>query len=134
MIGLHTPELFHDPEEVAAHAAELHVAPGLEALTAATRRGEADTRDWTYVRKDGERLTASLTITGISGPAGGTVGFIGVARDVTDQRATEQALRESEAHHRLLVQNLPDTLLNVYDRDLRLLLVEGPMLANTGEP
>jgi PAS domain S-box-containing protein len=47
-------------------------------------------------------------------------------------RASEQALRESEARHRLLVQNLPDTLMSLYDRERRLLLVEGPMLARLG--
>jgi hypothetical protein len=44
------------------------------------------------------------------------------------QRRVEQALRESETRHRLLVQNLPDALISLYDRELRLLLVEGPML------
>jgi PAS domain S-box-containing protein len=48
------------------------------------------------------------------------------------QRRVERALRESETRHRLLVQNLPDALISLYDRELRLLLVEGPMLGRQG--
>ena len=47
-------------------------------------------------------------------------------------RASEAAIRESEARHRLLVQNLPDRLFSLYDRDLRLLLIEGAMLPRLG--
>jgi PAS domain S-box-containing protein len=108
------------------------MAPGFGVLVAAARRGEPETRDWTYVRKDGGRLTVSLTVTAIDAPGDEPAGFIGVARDVTVQRNVEQALRESEARHRLLLQNLPDTLLSLYDRQLRLLLIEGPMLARLG--
>jgi PAS domain S-box-containing protein len=132
MIGVHTLEVVHDPDEVAARAAQLGTPPGFEVFVAAARRGEAETRDWTYVRKDGGHVTVSLTITPIDGPGGRPAGFIGVARDVTTQRRVEQALRESEARHRLLVQNLPDTLISLYDRELRVLLAEGPMLARQG--
>jgi PAS domain S-box-containing protein len=132
MIGVRTPEIFLDPAEVARRARELDTSPGFGVLVAAARGGEPETRDWTYVRKDGGRLTVSLTVTAIQGPGDEPAGFIGVARDVTVQRDVEQALRESEARHRLLLQNLPDTLLSLYDRQLRLLLVEGPMLARLG--
>ena len=132
MIGVHTPEILHYPGEVDRRAAELGVPPGFEVLVAAARRGEPETRDWTYVRKDGGRLVVSLTVTGIDGPAGEPAGFIGVARDVTAQRRVERALRQSEARHRLLVQNLPDTQLSLYDRELRLVAAEGPMLARLG--
>jgi PAS domain S-box-containing protein len=124
--------VFVDPAELAARARELDMEPGVEVLVAAARRGEPETRDWTYLRNDGGRVTVSLTVTAIPGAGDEPAGFIGVARDVTVQRGVEQALRESEARHRLLVQNLPDTLLSLYDRQLRLLLIEGPMLARLG--
>ena len=132
LIGVRTLEILHDPGEVARRARELDTAPGFGVLVAAARRGEPETRDWTCVRRDGGRVTMSLTVTAIQGPGGEPVGYIGVARDVTVQRSIEQALRESEARHRLLVQNLPDTLVSLYDRELRLLLVEGPILARIG--
>src|SRR5690606_18287760 len=59
IVDRHTPMLWHDPAEVAARAAELNLAPGFEVFVAAARRGEAETREWRYVRKDGSRLTVS---------------------------------------------------------------------------
>ena len=43
----------HDPDELAARAEELGTAPGFAALVANVDGG-AETRDWTYVHKDGE--------------------------------------------------------------------------------
>jgi PAS domain S-box-containing protein len=131
MIGVKAPDIL-DHAEVISRARELGIAPGFEVLVAAARRGEPETRDWTYVRKDGRRVTASLTVTAIHGPRDEPAGFIGVARDVTEQRGVEEALRQSEARHRLLVQNLPDSLFSLYDQQLRLLLIEGAMLARLG--
>jgi PAS domain S-box-containing protein len=131
MIGVEAPDIL-DHAEVKRRARELDIAPGFEVLVAAARRGEPETRDWTYIRKDGGRLTVSLTATAIHGAGSEPAGFIGVARDVTVQRSVEEALQESEARHRLLVQNLPDSLFSLYDQELRLLLVEGAMLARLG--
>ena len=41
-------------------------------------------------------------------------------------------LRESESRYRLLARNLPDACVVLYDRDTRLLLVEGPAVAGAG--
>jgi PAS domain S-box-containing protein len=128
MIGVETPEIFHDPAELARRAQELGMVPGFGVLVATA----PETRDWSYVRKDGVRLTVAVSVTAISGPGAEPAGFICLAYDVTDQRSVEQALQESEARHRLLVQNLPDTLLSLYDQELRLLLIEGPLLARLG--
>ncbi len=89
VVGRVMPEIFHDREEVARRAAELGIAPGFEVFVAAARRGEAETREWTYVRKDGTRLPASLTVTAMRDAAGTLTGFIGIARDLTAERRAE---------------------------------------------
>ncbi len=43
-----------------------------------------------------------------------------------------QELRKSEARYRILARNLPDGVVTLYDRDLRLLIVEGPALVTAG--
>ncbi len=83
MIG-RSPNEFHDPSEVEARATELGIEPGFEAFVHAARRGEAETRQWTYIHADGSRLQVSLTVTARVNPDGRLVGFIGVARDVTE--------------------------------------------------
>src|SRR5438132_1659253 len=45
LVGRHTPEVFHDPGEVAARAAELGVSPGFEVFVWAARQGRAETRE-----------------------------------------------------------------------------------------
>lgn len=44
----------------------------------------------------------------------------------------EARLRASETRYRMLAQKLPDGCVVLYDRDLRLLLVEGPAIAGAG--
>ncbi len=132
MIGRQTPKIFHVPEEVAARAAEVGLEPGFEALTYNARRGRADRRDWTFVRADGSRFTVVLTITAIPGPDGEVAGFIGIAADVSARRAAEAALAESEFRFRTLVSNLPDTLISLYDSELRCIAVEGSTLEVRG--
>ncbi|MBV9830191.1 MAG: PAS domain-containing sensor histidine kinase, partial [Marmoricola sp.] len=75
--------------------------------TAADRRaGGGLARDWTLVRPDGERFTASLQVVKVTDDAGEVVGHLGVAHDVTEQRRSRHLLvagleREAEALRRL---------------------------------
>jgi PAS domain S-box-containing protein len=91
-----TPEMFHDLEEVAARAAELGIPPGFEVFASAPRRGETETRHWTYIRKDGSRIRVSLTVTAMRSETGTLTGFIGIARDITDEKKLEQQLLQSQ--------------------------------------
>ncbi len=93
VVGRETPELFHDREEVRRRARELRVEPGFQVFVAAARRGEAETREWTYIRKDGRRLRVSLSVTATRDEDGRVTGFIGIANDVSEQRRTEEAVR-----------------------------------------
>ena len=106
LIGAETPEIFHDPAEIGARAQELGMVPGFETLVAAAPQ----TRDWSYIRKDGGRLTVAVSVTPIQGSGVEPTGFICVAYDVTDER-TRATLRERElaltqlARQQLIEQN-----------------------------
>lgn len=90
MVGKATPLVLHDPDEVAARAAELGVAPGFEVLTAQARRGRPETREWTYVRRDGTRLRVSVSIAPYYDGPGELRGFVKIGTDVTERAAAEQ--------------------------------------------
>ncbi|HEY8946972.1 MAG TPA: response regulator, partial [Polyangiaceae bacterium] len=91
-----TPLIFHDWKEVVARAREQRIEPGFEVLVQKARRRETDTREWTYIRQDGSRLTVSLTVTAMRDEQGQLTGFIAIARDVTAERVLEQQLLQSQ--------------------------------------
>jgi PAS domain S-box-containing protein len=97
MIGKQTLAMFHEPAELAAHAAALRQEHGLEAdgvdvLLAAAREGRAEQREWTYVQRDGERVPVSLVVTAIHDGAGAVVGFLGVAHNIARQQDLQASL------------------------------------------
>ena len=107
VVGLHTPTLFHDPAEVAVRAEELAIAPGWDVFVAAARRGQADSREWTYIRKDGSRLPVELTVTPVLGDDLQPRGFIGIAVDLSARRRAEQSLRTAEERFRRAFHDAP---------------------------
>lgn len=106
LVGKHSPVVYHDPPELRARAAELSmelgraVLPGFDACVARARRGQADSREWTFIRKDGSRVPVSLTMTMLRDGNGGPAGYLGIARDISAEKQAELELRESESRFR----------------------------------
>ncbi|MGC8638287.1 MAG: hybrid sensor histidine kinase/response regulator [Isosphaeraceae bacterium] len=108
LIGKSTPVLLHDAVEVRAHAARLSAEfgtriEGFSVFVERARREGHEVREWTYVRKDGSRLTVLLAVTAVFDSEGRINGFLGVATDVTERLRVEQRLRSSESRFRRLV-------------------------------
>ena len=101
MIGKQTPEVFHYAPEVAQRGAEMSAEfgrpiRGFDVFVEHARRGGYEVREWTYVRRDGSRITVNLAVTALHDTAGRVVGFLGVATDITTRKQAEQELRESQ--------------------------------------
>ena len=99
MIGRSTPAPLHEPAEVVARAAELsaelgiQIEPGFDAFVARSRLlGEADEREWTYIRKDGSRFPVLLSVTCLRDQAGVLTGYLGIAADITERKNQEVEL------------------------------------------
>lgn len=76
MLGRQCPMEVHDAGELARRAQELSVqfkrtVQGRETITGVADRFGYEVRDWTYLRKDGSRLTVSLAVTAVRAPAAG---------------------------------------------------------------
>ena len=106
MLG-HTPERFHDCAEVAARARELGIEPGYEAIVLAAREGRAETRQWTYVTKDGRRRQVLLTVGPLHDSNGDCIGTIGVGTDITEQLVAQTRLAASEKRFRTAFDTAP---------------------------
>jgi diguanylate cyclase (GGDEF)-like protein/PAS domain S-box-containing protein len=88
-VGRHDLSLGHDPVELAEFARLSGAPDGLRALIAAADARD-DTREWTFVRRDGTRLVVARSVVPIVDEEGATVGYAGLARDVTRQRRVEE--------------------------------------------
>jgi signal transduction histidine kinase/AmiR/NasT family two-component response regulator len=98
-----TPADISDPEEVIARAKALSVelattiTPGFEALVFKASRGIEDIYELTYIRKDGSRFPAVVSITALRDARGGIIGFLLIGTDNTARKRAEDALLKAGA-------------------------------------
>jgi PAS domain S-box-containing protein len=98
VIGKVTPEVIHDPHEVAARAAVLSeelgedIEPGFEVFVAKARRGLVEETEWNYLAKDGRRIPVLLSVTALRDAQGSISGFLGIASDISARKQAEQDL------------------------------------------
>jgi len=89
-----TPADISDPEEVIARAAALSaelgtaIAPGFEALVFKASRGIEDIYELTYIRKDGSRFPAVVSVTALRDAQDAIIGYLLIG---TDNTARKQA-------------------------------------------
>jgi PAS domain S-box-containing protein len=84
------------------------------ALDTAAAKGTFEAEGW-RVRKDGTRFWTSVVIDPVLDANGSLIGFAKVTRDVTDKRAAERSLLESEQRFRLLVEGVKDYAVYMLD-------------------
>jgi PAS domain S-box-containing protein len=109
MVGVSDPGKFHDATEVARRADELSaelkrdVAVGFPAFIANVRPGEAEEREWTYIRKDGTRLPVLVKISALLSKRSEIFGYLGMAVDLTERNENSRKLAEYSGHLEELV-------------------------------
>jgi len=97
-----TPSLIHVPEEIAARGVELSEEYGqlIEGFRVFVHKAEvegaAETREWSYVRKNGSSFPVNLVTTAMRDNTGSLSGYLGIAVDVTAQRELESRLRQDK--------------------------------------
>jgi PAS domain S-box-containing protein len=90
-----TPAEISDPGEIIARAAALSVelgttiAPGFEALVFKASRGIEDIYELTYIRKDGSRFPAVVSVTALRDAQGGIIGYLLIGTDNTARKQIE---------------------------------------------
>ena len=93
-----TPADISDPQEVIARAkalsAELStpITPGFEALVFKASRGIEDIYELTYVRKDGSRFPAIVSVTALRDAQNTIIGYLLIGTDNTARKRAEEAL------------------------------------------
>ena len=98
LIYKETPAIIHDVDEVIQRGTELseefnESIQGFEVFVAYANRGKFETREWTYIRKDGTRFPVQLTVTAIKEDHK-IVGYLGVAAGITEIKKVEKEITE----------------------------------------
>jgi diguanylate cyclase (GGDEF)-like protein/hemerythrin-like metal-binding protein/PAS domain S-box-containing protein len=117
MVGRQTPLCFHDAEEIRLRAGLLSeklgrvVEPDFRVFVRMLEfEGPSDELEWTFIRKDGQRLPVLLSVTHLRNAEGGIDGCLGVATDITERKAFENRLLDN-AREQTKQNNLLNTLL-----------------------
>jgi PAS domain S-box-containing protein len=98
-----TPADISDPQELIARAealsAELATAitPGFEALVFKASRGIEDIYELTYIRKDGTRFPAVVSVTALRDVQDAIIGYLLIGTDNTARKEAEEALLKAGA-------------------------------------
>jgi PAS domain S-box-containing protein len=103
VIGRRAIPLFLDPRELEERARTLSAETGVpievgpRLFTYVPLRDGFETREWTFVRKDGSRFPVSATVTPLRDDEGAISGFIGVIEDITVRKDVERLKSEFTA-------------------------------------
>jgi PAS domain S-box-containing protein len=97
---------FLDHDELALRAVTAGVPVGFETLVHDVTDADSTTRDWTWVPPDGVPLVVSMTTSMIADGADRPIGYLFVARDVTETRRNQELLREALHREQLAVDHL----------------------------
>jgi len=119
-----TPAEISDPQEVIARANALSnelattITPGFDALAFKASRGIEDIYELTYIRKDGSRFPAVVSVTALRDDLGGIIGYLLIGTDNTarkqveaEQKVLDQRLRDQQFYTRSLIESNIDALM-----------------------
>jgi PAS domain S-box-containing protein len=119
-----TPADISDPLEVIARAAALSaelattITPGFQALVFKASRGIEDIYELTYIRKDGSRFPAIVSVTALRDDPGAIIGYLLIGTDNSarkqveaEQMKLDQRLRDQQFYTRSLIESNIDALM-----------------------
>ena len=119
-----TPADISDSQELIARAKALSIelattiTPGFEALVFKASRGIEVLYELTYIRKDGSRFPAVVSVTALRDAQGGIIGYLLIGTDNTarkqveaEQKKLDQRLRDQQFYTRSLIEANIDALM-----------------------
>ena len=119
-----TPADISDPEEVIERAKALSleldtpITPGFEALVFKASRGIEDIYELTYIRKDGSRFPAVVSVTALRDEQNAIIGYLLIGTDNTarkqieeERKLLDQRLRDQQFYTRSLIESNIDAIM-----------------------
>ncbi|HEX7595068.1 MAG TPA: PAS domain S-box protein, partial [Gemmatimonadaceae bacterium] len=131
VMNKNTPADISDPQEVIARARTLSaelgtpITPGFEALVFKASRGIEDIYELTYIRKDGSRFPAVVSVTALRDAQDTIIGYLLIGTDNTARKQVEeermkldQRLRDQHFYNRSLLESNIDALMTTDPRGI----------------
>ncbi len=140
LLGRHSPGIFHEPSEISRRGAQLSAEyeqdiQGFDVFVYKARQGMGETRQWTYICKNGERKQVRLSVSAVLDSQGTITGYLGVAIDITQLEQLHHALLLSEQRHRSMLENLPGVVYRcMNDDNWTMLFISDEVEKMTGYP
>jgi len=119
-----TPADISDSQEVITRASALSaefetlITPGFEALVFKASRGIEDIYELTYIRKDGSRFPAVVSVTALRDAQDAIIGYLLIGTDNTarklieeEQKKLDQRLRDQQFYTRSLIEANIDAIM-----------------------
>ena len=119
-----TPADISDPQELTARATALSaelatpITQGFEAMVFKASRGIEDIYELTYIRKDGSRFPAVVSVTALRDAQNAIIGYLLIGTDNTarklveaEQKKLDQRLRDQQFYTRSLIESNIDALM-----------------------
>jgi PAS domain S-box-containing protein len=126
-----TPADISDPQEVITRAKALStelgtpITPGFEALVFKAARGIEDIYELTYIRKDGSRFPAVVSVTALRDDQSTIIGYLLIGTDNTARKQVEaermlldQRVRDQQFYTRSLIESNIDALITTDPRGI----------------
>jgi PAS domain S-box-containing protein len=131
VVGKIIPADISDPQEVIVRAQALSIElatpiqAGFEALVFKASRGIEDIYELTYIRKDGSRFPAVVSVTALRNAQSGIIGYLLIGTDNTARKQAEaeqlllnQRLRDRQFRTRFLTEFSIDALMTMDPRGI----------------
>lgn len=131
VMNKNTPADISDPQEVIARAKGLSIelattiTPGFEALVFKASRGIEDIYELTYIRKDGSRFPAIVSVTALRDDQNAIIGYLLIGTDNTARKQVEaermlldQRVRDQQFYTRSLIESNIDALITTDPRGI----------------
>jgi PAS domain S-box-containing protein len=102
LVGKKTPSKMFDRKEVITRAKQMSkelgvdISPPLFVIVQRPLLGLPDFSEWTYVKKDGTRFPALITVNVLKDEKGNVTGYLGIAQDITKRKREEQTLTKAK--------------------------------------
>src|SRR4029077_16525429 len=108
-----------------SHELDTAITPGFDALAFKASRGIEDIYELTYIRKDGSRFPALVSVTALRDALGGIIGYLLIGTDNTarkqveaEQKQLDQRLRDQQFYTRSLIESNIDALMTTDPRGI----------------